>query len=103
MRLFAAVLLVWTAAHLFDHCLCAHDHERLGRFEQAAFRSASTDASSYHDGFDDSFCCSHVVDVRSPFQFSPHYDVSWTLPQDIVGHPALPAAPLYHPPLAQGL
>jgi hypothetical protein len=96
---FAAVLLVWTAADLIAHGLCTHSHGRIGAFEQSAFRAPSSDPAAPHE-VDDCFCCSHIVDVRSRFQITVDSDVAWTLPDEVRSRPQLNAASLYHPPLA---
>lgn len=99
-RLFAAVLLLWTAADLLGHGLCVHDHEPIGVFAEPGYRSPSSDESTGHVLFDDCFCCSHVVDVKHPFHLGLLFDIAWTFAEDTLASPRPAAASLYHPPLA---
>lgn len=99
-RLFAAALLLWTAADLFDHHLCVHDHERVGVFGETAFRAPSHDEAPVQEGCDDCFCCSRVIDVGRRFDLTTVEPVTWLVPDApaLAGERAL--SPLYHPPLA---
>jgi hypothetical protein len=99
-RLFAAVLLVWTAADVCDYGLCPHHREPVGGFAQTAFRAADAEGRAPVEGADDCFCCSRVVDVRSPFRITFAYEFAWTVSHESAGQPHLTSAPLYHPPLA---
>jgi hypothetical protein len=98
-RIFAVILLAWTAAHLVHHGLCAHDREHMGRFVEFALRSPSSTPDAPLDGHDDSFCCSHVVDVGRLFQFSAPHDATRVVEAAATIAPDLNSAPLYHPPL----
>lgn len=97
--MFAALLLVWTAVDLLDYGVCTHHHERVGGLVDTAFRAASGQEASPPHGFDDCFCCSHVVDVRIPFRITLEYAIVWTLEDRGVFTPAPDAPPLLHPPL----
>jgi hypothetical protein len=69
-RVFAALLLLWTAADLFGYGLCAHGDERIGALADTGLRAPSSERGCPRGGFDDCFCCSHVVDVRVPFHIT---------------------------------
>ncbi len=97
-RLFAVILLAWTAADLCDYQLCAHHREPLGAWSETRLRAAPTDSQAPADG-DDCFCCSHFVDVRTPFRIALGYEVAWFVGDQPVGEPHVAAIPLYHPPI----
>lgn len=99
-RLFAALLLLWTAADLADYGLCVHTHGRIGVLAQEALGPAQAGADHGRQAPEDCFCCSHVVDVRTPFRIDLAYEIAWQLHDVAVAAPDLGAAPLYHPPLA---
>lgn len=99
-RFFAVLLLVWTAAHLVHHGLCAHDDERIGGYADTTLRAASSAPCAPRDGHDDSFCCSHVVDVGRHFLFTAPHTVARVVQNGAALAPDLNPAPLYHPPLA---
>jgi hypothetical protein len=99
-RLFASLLLLWTAADVCDYGLCPHHRDRLGGYARTAFRAGETEERPDVAGADDCFCCSHVVDVRTPFRIALTYQVAWTVLGDPHTRPDVPSVPLYHPPLA---
>ena len=98
-RLFASVLLVWTAADVCDYGLCPHHREPLGGFAQTAVREGAAQTHAPTDVGDDCFCCSHVVDVRTPFRVTLGYALAWRVSDDHAGEPHVTSNPLYHPPL----
>lgn len=98
-RLFAVVLLLWTAIDLFDFGVCVQHHGRIGAFDAAAWR-APNDLGTAEEGAEDCFCCSHVVDVRVPYHIALAYTVAWVLVEEPASRPALTPPALYHPPLA---
>jgi hypothetical protein len=99
-RLFAALLLLWTAADLADYGLCVHTHGRIGMLPHEAFGVAEADVVHGSEAPDDCFCCSHVVDVRTPFCFDLAYAVAWQLDDPAGAPPDLRTTPLYPPPPA---
>ena len=108
-RLFAALLLAWTAVDLVPYGLCAHDREPLvpalptgaaGPLAVAARDAGRTPETPIDNGPDDCFCCCRVVDVNVPFHVSLTYAVVWAVPPDAVERPHLAPSQLYHPPLA---
>ena len=99
-RVFALLLLVWTAADVCDYGLCAHHRDPLGSYALAALRPDDCRAEPEVALVDDCFCCSRLVDVRTPFQMTLEYDVAWVVADNSTGEPHLTSVPLYHPPLA---
>ncbi len=99
-RLFATALLLWTAADVCDYGLCSHHRDPINAFAQTALRESSPDGPSGENGPGDCFCCSHVVDVRTPFRIALGYEFVWGLPDESAGPPHLTPVPHYHPPLA---
>jgi hypothetical protein len=108
-RLFAIVLLAWTAADVCGHGICEHDREPIA----PAAPTGSAGPSSVNrlpvgapadaplpTGPDDCFCCSRFVDVQVPFLPSLVYAVAWTVPDPIAPMPVADPSRLYHPPLA---
>jgi hypothetical protein len=97
-RLFASVLLLWTAVDVCDYALCSEHRDPIGSYARAALRSGSGEESSA-DAVDDCFCCSHLVDVRSPFRITLGCQFAWVVAHEPAGDPHLTSVPLYHPPL----
>ena len=58
------------------------------------------DGPSGENGPDDCFCCSHVVDVRTPFRLALSSEFVKGLHHDAAGPSHLTPVPLYPPPLA---
>lgn len=98
-RLFAVVLLAWTAVDLLDFGVCVQHHGRIGSFTATEWR-APNEADTPDEGCEDCFCCSHVVDVRTPYHIALAYTVAWVIADHDVSTPPLTPTPLYHPPLA---
>jgi hypothetical protein len=107
-RVFAALLLIWTAADLCDYSLCEHSRQPIdvaGSSDSVrqtltcASVSPRTDAIPLCD-CDDCFCCSRFVDVKIPFHISLLYTAAWLVEEAGLALPDLPPLPLYHPPLA---
>jgi hypothetical protein len=97
-RLFAIVLLLWTAADVCDYGLCVHHRDPIGSFADTAFRAPASDPDD-RAGSDDCFCCSHVVDVRLPFRMCVAHAVARVVADDVPAQPHLRSVPLYHPPI----
>jgi hypothetical protein len=98
-RLFASILLLWTAADVCDYGLCSRHRDPLGGFARTAYRAGGPEEESAVEAADDCFCCSHVVDVRTPFRVTLGHDVAWLVRDEPPGQLHLTAVPLYHPPL----
>jgi hypothetical protein len=99
-RLFASLLLLWTAVDVCDYGLCSHHRDPAGRYAQTAFRAGATAEESAPGPAGDCFCCSHLVDVRTRFRITLAYEVAWAVIDESAGEPHLTSAPWYHPPLA---
>ena len=104
-RVFAVVLLSWTAGDILDYGACAnHRHG----FPVDAPVSVSCTAPAERDcppapmegHAGDCFCCSSYVDVQAPFEVTLSDTLAWALAQEAVARPLVGASPLYHPPLA---
>lgn len=98
--MFAAILLLWTTADLFDHGLCVHDHQRLGSHGRPALDAPPDGAQAASEAPDDCFCCSHGVEAGAAFRMVLADAVAWALPYHVAHRPHLDASPFYHPPLA---
>lgn len=100
-RVFSVVLLVWTTVDLIDHNLSA-DHcvgVQAGRTD-AVGQQSSASGGRQAPHADHSFCCSHTVDVQTPFQFTLTLAVVGLAPVDSPALPFRDPGRLYHPPLA---
>lgn len=99
-RIFACLLLVWTAVDLVDHSLCDRSAAALETGMAARIGQPCPGHASHPSHIGHSFCCSHTVDVRTPFRIALTFEAACL---QLVEAPALPfASPddLYHPPLA---
>jgi len=98
-RLFAAVLLLLTAADLL-YCHVWLDHQDPIRTStQVVFCDPSADPAPLVGESDHSFCCSHRVNVGNAFEIAPQRPVSWVVAPDPALAPPLTASSLYRPPL----
>jgi hypothetical protein len=98
-RIFALLLLVWTAVDLVDHSLCGRGEGGPEAGTVALVGQPSPGHASQPSHIDHSFCCSHTVDVQTPFRIALTFDAVGLQPLEA---PALPLASpddLYHPPL----
>ena len=104
-RVFAVILLAWTAVDLFDYGACANHRDGFPVCAPVSVCDAApTDggcpAGPMEGHAGDCFCCSPYVDVRAPFAVALRYTIAWPLAAETVARPLLGASRLYHPPLA---
>jgi hypothetical protein len=108
-RLFAVLLLAWTAADICDFGLCRHDREPIAPAVPAGPHGARTvtawapDTGAPSDAADlgeDCFCCSPYVDVQTRVAITVTYSFAWKVAFDLAARPDVAASRLYHPPLA---
>jgi hypothetical protein len=100
-RVFSLLLLLWTTVDLIDHNVCVD--QDMG---QLAARAGTVGQASPDQGgrqaphADHSFCCSHTVDVQTPFRIALTLAVVGLPPVDSPALPFRDRGRLYHPPLA---
>ena len=99
-RVFAIILLAWTTIDLIDHNVCAHPSIAVQGAGATTVGQAAPPSSPPATHVDHSFCCSHTVDVKTPFRITLTFAAVGFAPLD---DPALllnDPDDLYHPPLA---
>jgi hypothetical protein len=99
-RLFSILLLLWTAADLVEHFSPDRGPKMLDVQSASVGQPSSAGPGQQASHADHSFCCSHSVDVKTPFAVAVT-----SRPDDLAPDhsPALPfrnPTGLYHPPLA---
>ena len=100
-RVFAIVLLVWTTVDLIDHNVCVtHAAPAPGARGTVIGYSAEGPSPLQAPQADHSFCCSHTVDVRTPFRLALTLGVIGLAPENCPLLPFHDSSGLYHPPLA---
>jgi hypothetical protein len=108
-RVFAVILLAWTAVDLIDRRACQnHPHWLPVAAPAAAHVGAAGDPlAPAHDHRDpmaghlgDCFCCSSFVDVRLPFELTIAASVAWLDASPLHTYASVSAPHLYRPPIA---
>jgi len=106
-RVFATLLLAWTASDLGGHALCLHDHGPIvpgglaaPDHDAAVGRPGGAPVDAGHsDSLNLCFYCGHCADVQIPYRIEMLPVFVSTLLVEVQPVPELAAAPLYHPPL----
>ncbi|RPJ85080.1 MAG: hypothetical protein EHM13_02160 [Acidobacteria bacterium] len=110
-RLFAVVLLAWTAIDLLDRHAC-QNHPALpvvasSTGEAALGPPADAGGDDRHDaGFPpghsgDCFCCSAFVDVRLPFSLTVASEYVWVEPTAVHGYSSVSLHHIFRPPITE--
>ena len=108
-RIFAVVLLVWTAVDLLDYRACQNH----GALPWGASPSSLTSLADAGAGFPgrghsgpieghagDCFCCSAFVDVKTPFHLLFSAAGVWLQPPGSPVYASIARSQLYRPPIA---
>jgi hypothetical protein len=99
-RVSTFILLVWTAVDLVDHNLSGHGAAGApSTIAVIAVPSAPAGPSGVPHA-DHSFCCSHTVDVQTPFEIAVTPLLAGLAPVDSPALAFRDPSRLYHPPLA---
>ncbi len=99
-RLFSIVLLLWTAVDLVEHFSPGLGPRMTGRQGSSVGPSSSAAPAQQAAHTDHSFCCSHSVDVQTPFAVARTSRVVGLAADHTSALPFRNPTGLYHPPLA---
>ncbi len=107
-RVFATLLLAWTAVDLCGHALCLHQHGPIvpgvpaadGQAASVRVPGAAPVDAGHGDSLDQCFYCGHCTDVQAPFRIRALPGLASGIFAEFRCLPDLAPSPLYHPPLA---
>jgi hypothetical protein len=99
-RLFSVLLLLWTAVDLVEHFSPDRGPKMTGVQVATAGQPSSAERERLAPHPDHSFCCSHTVDVKTPFAIAITPLLVGLAPEDSAVLPFRNPTGLYHPPLA---
>ena len=106
-RVFALILLTWTAVDLLDRGACQNEHGLLvprSSAEAPLLGGRSAPGEQHGDAFPpghagDCFCCSSFVDVKLPFALSIASAFVWVQPGPSPTYASVPLRHVFRPPI----
>jgi hypothetical protein len=99
-RVFSVLLLVWTTVDLIDHDISAGSTAGNPGAQRQQIGRPSAPPAPEAPHADHSFCCSHTVDVQTPFRIVLTFSVLGLALLEAPRLPSFDSDDLYHPPLA---